>query len=156
MKNPLLSLLALTAVSAVSTAAADSFGGYIGTSAGLYYQNDLTATSNLRYSINALNLFRGGSIGVGGEVAYLRNFGGASLGGLSPYYGLGLGASVSLGANLGISAYPHGLAGLRYNVTEPLAVFAEVNAGPTISLGTANTGLGFGFGARLGVDYQFR
>ncbi|WP_019585499.1 hypothetical protein [Deinococcus apachensis] len=152
MKKALLGILALTAV---SSAAADSFGGFVGLGAGgagLYYQTG----SNLRFGLTGLNLFRGGSIGVGGEVAYLNNFSGLSLGGLTPYYGAGLGASVSVGANLGLSAYPHGLLGVRYNVTGPFNVFGEVNAGPTLGLSTANSGIGFGFGARVGLDYQFR
>ncbi|GBF07460.1 hypothetical protein DAERI_140121 [Deinococcus aerius] len=156
MKKALLGILALTAV---SSAAADSFGGFAGFGAGgagLYYQTGSTTGSNLRFSLTGLNLFRGGSIGVGGEVAYLNNFSGLSLGGLDTYYGAGLGASVSVGANLGLTAYPHGLLGVRYNVTGPFNVFGEVNAGPTIGLSTGSSGLGFGFGARIGVDYQFR
>lgn len=154
MKKALLGILALTA-----SASADSFGAFLGLGAGgsgLYYQTGSAAGSNLRFGLTGLNLFRGGSIGVGGEVAYLNSFGGLGLGGLNPYYGAGLGASVSVGANLGLSAYPHGLLGVRYNVTGPFSVFGEVNAGPTIGLSTANSGLGFGFGARLGVDYQLR
>ncbi|MEW6422376.1 MAG: hypothetical protein AB1511_11725 [Deinococcota bacterium] len=155
MKNALIGFLAL---SAVSTASAASVGAYFGTDAtGVYYQTDRTATSNLRYGANVYNLFRGGTLSLGGEVAYLNNLNVPTIAaGLDPYYGLGLGASISIGANLGVAAYPHGLLGLRYNVSGPFTVFGEVNAGPTLALGTGNLGLGFGFGARLGLDYQLR
>lgn len=154
MKNTLLGFLAL---SAVSSASAASVGAYFGTDAtGVYYQTDRTATSNLRYGANVYNLFRGGTLSLGGEVASLNRISGQSLGGLDPYYGLGLGASLSIGANLGVAVYPHGLLGLRYNVSGPFTVFGEINAGPTLALGTGNFGLGLGFGARLGLDYQLR
>ncbi|WP_034352561.1 hypothetical protein [Deinococcus phoenicis] len=152
MKTALLGLMALTAVSSASAA---SVGGYAGTDAGLYYQTDLSGTSAMRYSINALNLFSGGSIGVGGEVAYLNNISGQSLGGLAPYYGLGLGAGVSLGSSTGVSLYPHGLLGLRYNVAGPFSVFAEGNAGVRVGIGTGG-GVRVGAGARIGLDYRIR
>lgn len=156
MKKALLGLLAL---SAVSTAAADSVGGYLGTGAGVYYRNDLTATSSVRYALNlnAVNLFRGGSLGLGGDVAYLSAIqSGAALAGFNPYYGLGLGADVSLGSNNAVSVYPHALAGLEYQVTTPLSVFVEGSVGPSLALADGGIGLGFGFGARVGVNYNFR
>lgn len=158
MKKALFGLLAL---SAVSTAAADSVGGYLGTGAGVYYRQDLTVNSSVRYALNlnAVNLFRGGSLALGGDVAYLGQIRtGASLAGFNPYYGLGLGAEVSLGSTTGLAVYPHGLLGLEYQITTPLSVFVEGSVGPYLSLGTSG-GLGFdllGFGARVGVNYTFR
>ncbi|BDP42753.1 hypothetical protein DAETH_27220 [Deinococcus aetherius] len=157
MKKALFGLLAL---SAVSTAAADSVGGFIGTGAGVYYRNELTVNSSVRYALNlnAVNLFRGGSLALGGDVAYLGQIrSGATLAGFNPYYGLGLGADVSLGSNNYISVYPHGLLGLEYQVTTPLSIFVEGSVGPSLSIG--NGGLNFdflGFGARVGVNYTFR
>lgn len=156
MKKALLGLLALTAV---STAAADSVGGFIGTGAGVYYRNDLTATSSVRYALNlnAVNLFRGGSLGLGGDVAYLGQFpGGQTLAGFNPYYGLGLGADVSLGSNNELSVYPHGLLGLEYQITTPISVFVEGSVGPSLALADGGLDLGFGYGARIGVNYTFR
>ncbi|WP_034386685.1 hypothetical protein [Deinococcus sp. YIM 77859] len=153
MKKTLLGLLAL---SAVSSAAADAVGGYIGTDAGIYYRSELTADAAVRYGLNlsALNLFRGGSLALGGEVAYLRNASNQNFGGLNPYYGFGLGVNASLGSVTGVSAYPHVLGGLAYNVGGPLGVFVEGNIGPAIALSNAGSGIGLGAGVRLGVNYQ--
>ncbi|GAA5534652.1 hypothetical protein E5F05_18620 [Deinococcus metallilatus] len=155
MKKTLLGLLALTAV---SSAAADSVGGHIGTTAGLHYQTDLTANSAVRYglNLNALNLFRGGSVGLGGEVAYLRNAGSQNFGGLNPYYGFGLGVGASVGSYTGVSAYPHVLGGLGYNVAGPVSIFVEGNVGPTIAISNGGSGIGLGAGVRLGLNYQIR
>lgn len=156
MKKALLGLLAL---SAVSTAAADSVGGYVGTGAGVYYRQDLTTTSSVRYALNlnAVNLFRGGSLGLGGDVAYLNAIqSGAALAGFNPYYGLGLGADVSLGSSNEVSVYPHVLAGLEYQVTTPVSVFVEGSVGPYLGLADGGLNLGVGFGARVGVNYTFR
>ncbi|MEF2278982.1 hypothetical protein V3W47_11800 [Deinococcus sp. YIM 134068] len=156
MKKALLGLLAL---SAVSSAAADSVGGSIGTGLTVHYQTDLTSTSSIRYGLNldALNLFRGGSLAIGGDVAYLGELNGSqALGPFDPYYGLGLGAYVSLGSSSGLVVYPNGILGLNFQVTTPLSVFVEGSAGPRIVVGTGSTGIDFGFGARVGVNYQFR
>jgi hypothetical protein len=152
-------LLGLLALSAVSTAAADSVGGSIGTGLTLHYQSDLTSTSSIRYGLNldALNLFRGGSLAIGGDVAYLGDLRGTqTLGPFNPYYGLGLGAYVSLGRSSGLEVYPNGILGLNFQVSTPLSVFVEGSAGPRIAVGTGNTGVRFGFGARVGVNYQVR
>lgn len=153
MKKTLFGLLAL---GAVSSAGADAVGGYIGTDAGLFYQSDLTATSAVRYglNLNAVNLFRGGSLGLGGEVAYLNDLSGQNLGGLNPYYGFGLGADVSLGGVTSVSVYPHALAGLRYDVAGPFSVFVEGNAGARVAVGNVGTGVRLGVGARIGLNYQ--
>lgn len=154
MKKTLLGLLALSAVSA---AAADSVGGHIGTTAGVHYQTDLTADSAVRYglNLNAINLFRGGSVGLGGEVVYLRNIG-QSFGPLSPYYGFGLGIGASVGSYTGVSAYPHVLGGLSYNVAGPISVFVEGNVGPTVAISNAGSGIGLGAGVRVGANYRIR
>ncbi|WP_216321304.1 hypothetical protein [Deinococcus aestuarii] len=156
MKKALLGLLAL---SAVSTAAADSVGGFLGTSSGVYYRNDLTVNSSVRYSLNlnAVNLFRGGSLGLGGDVAYLGQFpGGQALAGFNPYYGLGLGADISLGSNNQLYVYPHGLLGLEYQITTPISVFVEGSVGPYLGLADGGLDLGLGYSARLGLNYTFR
>lgn len=153
MKKTLLGLLAL---GAVSSAGADSFGGHIGTTTGLHYQTDLTANSAVRYGLNlsTTGLFAG-AFRVGGEVAYLQNASGQSFGGLTPYYGFGLGAGAAVGSVLGVSAYPHVLGGLRYNVSQPLSVFVEGNVGATIGISTGGSGIRLGSGVRLGLDYRF-
>lgn len=154
MKKTFLGLLAL---GAVSSAGADSFGGHIGTTAGVHYQTDLTADSAVRYGLNlsATRLFRG-EFGVGGEVAYLRDATGQDLGGLTPYYGFGLGVGAAVGSRIGVSAYPHVLGGLNYTVAGPFSVFVEGNVGPTIAVATSGTGIGFGGGVRLGLNYELR
>lgn len=156
MKKTLPLGLALAAALATSTAGADRFGAHIGTSSGLQYVQDLPAGSALRYSLNlnAVRLFSGGSLAVGGDVAYLNPFGG-SQDGLSPYYGAGLGADVSLGNTTGFSVYPHGILGVNYALPAPFSLFLEGSAGANIGIGSNGGGVGFGFGARLGVNYRF-
>ncbi len=152
MKKMFLSLLALGAVSSAS--AATSIGGSIGSGGSLYLQRDVDALSATRYSLDldATN-FDFNSLAVGGTVDYLRNATAGSLGGLNPYYGLGLGAGISLGnSNNNVQLYPHVLGGLSYNVTAPLSVFGELNAGPSIKVGN-NTSVFLGIGARIGVNY---
>ena len=82
----------------------------------------------------------------------MRSATAGTLGGLDPYYGVGLGAGVSLGGTNAVSVYPHVLGGLSYSVTAPLSVFGELNAGPSITVGS-NTSVLFGIGARIGVNY---
>jgi hypothetical protein len=156
MKMTLLGLLALTAVSTAS--AASYVGGSVGSGLTLHYQNDLTAASAMRYGLNldATN-FNFSHLSVGGSVDYLGDFTGtgSSLGGLTPYYGLGLGAGVVLGSGGGFSLYPHGTLGLRYNITDPLSLFVEGNVGPVVSVGgTAAAGVSVGAGARIGLNYR--
>lgn len=154
MKKTMLGLLAL---GAVSTAAADSIGGHIGTTTGVHYQSDLTANSAVRYGLNlSTTVLFAGAFRIGGEVAYLQNISGQSFGGLSPYYGFGLGAGAAVGSVVGVSAYPHVLGGLRYTVAQPISVFVEGNVGPTIGVTTGGSGFGFGAGVRLGLDYNLR
>ncbi|ANE42715.1 hypothetical protein [Deinococcus puniceus] len=154
MKKALIGLALLAAASSAS--AATYVGGSIGTGLTVHLQNDLDAASAVRYGLNldAVSLFRGGSLAVGGDVAYLNDIIGQDLGGLSPYYGLGLGAYVSLGSNNEISVYPNGILGLKFQVSDPLSVFVEGSAGPRVSIGGGQTGIGFGFGARIGLNYQ--
>lgn len=157
MKKTLLGLGLLT-LNILPVASAASVGGHVGTSAGIHYQTDLTADSAVRYGLNldAVKLFRDGSVGLGGEVAYLRNASGANFGGLNPYYGFGLGVGASLGAYTGISAYPHVLAGLSYNVTGPLSVFVEGNAGLGVGISNAGAGVKPQAGIRVGLNYRIR
>ncbi|WP_291424890.1 hypothetical protein [Deinococcus sp.] len=153
MKKTLIGLLAL---SAVSTASADSYvGGSIGSGLSLHYQTDRTATSAMRYSLNLdATQFNFNQLTLGGSVDYLSNFAGQSLGsGLTPYYGLGLGAGVALGDNYsGVGVYPHGILGLKYQISTPLSTFGEVNAGPYIDFGSGG-GIGFGYNLRIGINY---
>ena len=156
MKKTILGLLAITAVSSAS--AASYVGGSVGSGATLHYQTDLTGSSAMRYGLNldATN-FNFNNLAVGGSVDYLGDFvgTGSALGGLTPYYGLGLGAGVVLGEGGGVSVYPHGTLGLRYNVTDPLSIFVEGNVGPRISVGGTNaSNVSVGSGARIGLNYR--
>lgn len=152
----MLILLALATAATTSTAAADKFGAHIGTSNGLQYVQDLSSASSLRYSLNLdlINLFSGGSLAVGGDVAYLNDFGGTTSD-FAPYYGAGLGAYVSVGKSTGVSVYPHGIVGLNFALTDPFSVFVEGSLGARIGVGSASS-FGLGYGARLGVNYRFR
>lgn len=148
--------LALAAAATTSTAAADKFGVHVGTSDGLQYVQDLSSASSIRYSLNLdlVNLFSGGSLAVGGDVAYLNDFG-SDAGGFTPYYGAGLGAYVSIGTSTGVAVYPHGILGLNFALTDPFSVFLEGSLGARVGVGSATT-FGVGYGARLGVNYRFR
>ncbi|WP_407569673.1 hypothetical protein [Deinococcus altitudinis] len=157
-----ITLLATLALAATSSAFADNyFGGSIGSGATIHYQTDLSAASAVRYGLNLsfVGLSSNG-LTLGGGVDYLNDVstGGQSFGGLSPYYGFGLDAGVGLGSITSIVLYPHVLGGLSYNVTAPLSVFGEVNAGPAIGFATAggssSTGVSFGYGARIGLNYR--
>ncbi|MCD0160358.1 MULTISPECIES: hypothetical protein [unclassified Deinococcus] len=158
MKKTILGLLAITAVSSAS--AASYVGGSVGSGATLHYQTDLTGSSAMRYGLNldATNFnFNRDNVSVGGSVDYLGDFvgTGSALGGLTPYYGLGLGAGVVLGQGGGVSVYPHGTLGLRYNVTDPLSFFVEGNVGPRITVGGPNaSNTRLGSGARIGLNYR--
>ena len=151
-----LTLLATLALAAATSSLADNFiGGSIGSGATLHYQSDLSATSAVRYGLN-LSFFGISSSGLtlGGGVDYLNTLSSQSYGGLSPYYGFGLDAGVALGNGAGVSIYPHVLGGLSFDVSTPLSVFGEINAGPSITVGSGNTGIGFGYGARIGLNYR--
>lgn len=156
-------LFGLLTLCAASSAAADSVGAYVGTGIGVFYRNGLDATSDVRVSLdlNAVNLFRGGALSLGGDVAYLRDIpSGANLGGvtgLNTYYGAGLGAYASLGSTTGVGLRPHALVGLEYQVTAPLNVFVEGSVGPLVLLSTGGSTFDLlSVGARLGVNYTFR
>lgn len=153
-KMPLL--LALSAAATTSTAAADKFGVHIGTSDGIQYVQDLSSASSIRYSVNLdlVTLLAGGSLAVGGDAAYLNDFG-SDTGSFTPYYGAGLGVYVSVGKATGVAVYPHGILGLNFALTDPFSVFVEGSVGARVGVGSATT-FGFGYGARLGVNYRFR
>ena len=131
---------------------AASVGGFVGSDAGVYYQSNQPGSST-RYGLTGLGLFSQ-EVTVAGEVASLRDFPSSApstFGGLTPYYGFGLGAGASLGGNTSFSLYPHALLGLRYNTRAPLSVYGEVNAGPRATL-SGGTSVTFGGGARIGVN----
>ena len=158
MKTTFLGLMTLTALSGAS--AATYIGGSIGSGATIHYQTDLTGSSAMRYGLNldATNFdFSRDNVSVGGSIDYLGDFvgTGSALGGLTPYYGLGIGAGVALGNGSGVAVYPHGTLGLRYNVTDPLSFFVEGSVGPVLTIGgTNNSGVYFGSGARIGLNYR--
>ncbi|UBV42405.1 hypothetical protein LAJ19_12350 [Deinococcus taeanensis] len=158
MKKMLLGLITLTALTGAS--AATYIGGSVGSGATIHYQTDLTGASALRYGLNldATNFnFSRNNVSIGGSVDYLGDFvgTGSALGGLTPYYGLGLGAGVVLGEGGGVSVYPHGTLGLRYNVTDPLSFFVEGNVGPRITVGGTNaSNVTLGSGVRVGLTYR--
>lgn len=153
MKKAILGLLALTAVSSAS--AADYIGASVGSGLSLHYQKDLNRSAAMRYSLNLDALgFNFNTLSVGGAVDYLANFPGQNMGGFVPYYGLGLSAGVALGGTNAIGVYPHGTLGLKYQVNTPLSVFVEGNVGPYIGVSGGQTGITFGGGARIGVNYM--
>lgn len=153
MKRAILTALALTAVSSAS--AANYVGASVGSGFSVHYQNDLNRSSAMRYSLNLDAVgFNFGTLSVGGSVDYLADIpGSGNMGGFVPYYGLGLGAGVTLGNVNTVSVYPHGTLGLKYQVTDPLSVFVEGNVGPWVSVGSV-TSVGVGFGARIGINYK--
>lgn len=156
-----LTLLATLALAAASTPAlADNYlGGSIGSGLTVHYQSDLSASSAVRYGLN-LSFFGlgAGGLSVGGGVDYLNDISNQSFGGLNPYYGFGLDAGVGLGSVTSVVLYPHVLGGLSFDISTPLSVFGEVNAGPAIGFATSGgssaTGVSFGYGARIGLNYR--
>ncbi|WP_420595576.1 hypothetical protein [Deinococcus sp.] len=154
IKQTSLKAAALVAALSAATAGANSFGGSVGSGVSVHYQIDRTATTAIRYGLdlNAVN-FNFGALSLGGTVDYLQNFSGSTLGVFVPYYGFGLGAGIRLGDNTGVSLYPHGLLGLKYNITGPWSVFGEVNAGISVGIGSGSN-FSFGSGARIGVNYR--
>lgn len=156
MKKTLLGLLSLTALSGAS--AATYIGGSVGSGATIHYQTDLTGASAMRYGLNLdATSFNFNRLTVGASVDYLGDFvgTGAELGGLTPYYGLGISAGVALGNGSGVLVYPHGTLGLRYNVTDPLSFFVEGSVGPVLTIGgTDQSRVTFGSNARIGLNYR--
>ena len=155
-----LTLLATLAFAATSSAFADNYiGGSIGSGATIHYQSDQSATSAVRYGLNLsfVGLSSNG-LTLGGGVDYLNDVSGQSFGGLNPYYGFGLDAAFGLGSVSSVVLYPHVLGGLSFDVSNPLSIFAEVNAGPAIGFATGGsssaTGVSFGYGGRLGLNYR--
>ncbi|MDV6373193.1 hypothetical protein [Deinococcus arenicola] len=158
MRKALIVTALAAAVATTSASAAGYVGGSVGSGATIHYQNDLSTNSALRYGLNldATN-FNFKALSVNATVDYLSDFAGVgSLGGFAPYYGVGLGVGAGLGDNFGLSVYPHGLVGLRYNVTAPLSVFVEGTAGAQVRVGTGNnaTNVKFGSNARIGLNYR--
>lgn len=148
-------LLGLAALSALSTASAANYvGASIGNGLSVHYQQDLSATSAMRYSLNLDAVgFSFNTLTLGGSADYLMDIPSGTPSALTPYYGAGLGAGVALGSVTGVSLYPHVLLGAKYNVSAPLSVFGEVNAGAALWLG-GGSAFGFGYGARLGFNYM--
>ena len=154
MKKLLISLTTL-ALAASTASASNYLGGSIGSGATIHYQSDISANSAIRYGLNLSAVgFDFNTLSIGGGVDYLSSFTGQNLGGLDPYYGLGLDAGVGIGAYTGVTIYPHVLGGLKYNVSAPLSVFAELNAGPAITVANVGTNVSFGYGARIGLNYR--
>ncbi|GAA5501837.1 hypothetical protein Dxin01_01576 [Deinococcus xinjiangensis] len=160
MKKALIGLLTLSALSTAS--AANYVGGSVSIKNGigglnLHYQQDRNATSAMRYSLDldALNVGSGG-VSVGGSVDYLANIPNqtAMTTPITPYYGLGLGAGVALGSGSAVALYPHGVLGAKFQLSNPLSIFAEGNAGPRVVLASGASNVGFGWGARVGVNYM--
>lgn len=160
MKKTLIGFLALSTLS--SATAANYVGGSIGTGGSIHYQQDRSATSAMRYSLDLASTgLSFNTLRLGGSVDYLMNMPDGSRSALVPYFGAGLGAYVGLGSVTGVSVYPHVLLGAKYNVkTTPISVFGELNAGPAIGFASAEgkTGMGitFGWGGRLGINYMLR
>lgn len=156
MKKMLIGLTTLALASAATPALADNyFGGSIGSGLTLHYQTDLSNASAIRYGLNLSFVgISSSGLALGGGVDYLNDVSGTNFGGLNPYYGFGLDAAVALGSSTGVAVYPHVLGGLSYNVSAPLSVFGELNAGPSIAIGGGTTGIGFGYGARIGLNYR--
>lgn len=158
MKKTLIGFLALSALGTAS--AANYVGGSIGTGGSIHYQTDRNASSAVRYSLDLASTgLSFSSLRLGGSVDYLMNVPQTTPSALVPYYGAGLGAYVGLGGGVGVSVYPHVLLGAKYNVNAtPFSVFGELNAGPSIGFVTTSagsaTGFGFGWGARLGLNYM--
>lgn len=169
MKNAaLLAVSALALSTVTSTAAADQVGVYI---AGVQYQADQSGGRALRFGVGipAISLFNGLGLRVSGDASYLFPLGAAdtvSAVTFNPYYGVGLGASLGLGAvagsaAAGVSLYPNVLAGINFTNTSAFTPFIEASVGPNFALGSStSTGTGgsltVGYGLRLGVNYRLR
>lgn len=167
MKKTLIGFVALSALSTASAAnyAGVSFGtsgtgSAFGGNFSVHYQQDRTATTAMRYSLDlAATSLSFNAFTIGGSVDYLANIPNTAQGALTPYYGFGLGATIGMGGGVGgIGLYPHGILGAKYNVSAPLSVFGELNAGPAIGFATSGgssaAAFGFGWGARLGINYM--
>lgn len=156
-------IFGLVALLSVSQAVASN---YIGASVSiknsiaglnLHFQDGSNGTSSLRYGLDLESLSVGNNgVALGGTVAYIADFAVKNGDALRPYYGAGLGASFySAGDQGGIGLYPHVLAGVRYNIADPLSLFGEVNAGPAIAFGGSSL-FTFNWGARAGLNYRLK
>ncbi|TSA86802.1 hypothetical protein FNU79_06330 [Deinococcus detaillensis] len=165
MNKILVGLAALTFASATTASASTYIGGSVGSGGAVHYQTDLSSGSAVRYSLNlyATN-FNFGQLSVGASVDYLTDLNNTNInvntpnttfGGLTPYYGFGLGAGVGVGSVTGVSVYPHVLGGIKYQLSDPLSIFGELDAGINVAVSNAGTGVGFGSNARIGVMYKF-
>ncbi len=157
-------MLAATALTLTSTAAADQVGFFL---VGAQYQQD----NGLRYGLGlpVVGLFQGGGVlGISGDVSYLLPLNGGS-DSVSPYYGfgLGLGLAVATGGGssaTGVSLYPNALIGVNFNTASRFTPFVEGSVGPSIAFARASSSgssasgaaVGIGFGLRLGVNYDLR
>jgi hypothetical protein len=157
-------LIGLSALALVSSAAADRYvGGSLGSGVSAHYQYDTASDSALRFGVNLTALgfnFNTLSLGVGAD--YLKDFASApGLSDLNPYYGFGLDAGLGLGSVNYVLLYPHGLVGVKYNLSaSPISLFGELSAGPAIAvgsaLGTSIRGFSVGINARIGLNYQLK
>ncbi|MGX9686252.1 hypothetical protein ACTQ9L_03805 [Deinococcus wulumuqiensis] len=169
MKKLTLSLLALTALSSAS--AAERFGFYL---LGAQYERDTNATDSFRVGLGlpVAGVFEGtGVVGVTGNVGWLRHtrtLNGDGTG-VQPYYGAGLGLSTVFASNSqasvgGVVVYPHVLGGANFGLNDRWALFAEASAGVNVyAVGASSSyssdstsGVGPGFGLRVGASYRIR
>lgn len=157
MKKAMLGLVIFSAFS--SATAANYVGGFLGNDSGVHFQQSLTRATSMRYAITALGMFSD-QVTVGGEVAYLSRIpASSSRGGLTPYYGVGMGVGMSTervgnSSATGIGLYPHALLGMKLGVANAFSVFAEGNVGLKVNVADNYTGAGLGGGARLGVNIR--
>ncbi|ANE42716.1 hypothetical protein [Deinococcus puniceus] len=178
MKKTLFALLALATV---STAAADSLGlrtnynrVFVENASGNFtfgveYAYDIDSESVVRAGIDLdPDVFGSGVFGLGGDVAYLRNFDGVGDANYNVYYGASLGLEVATASSEGaritiFGLTPAGVVGTRYFLTPEFGLSAEVNVGPTFAFGLASVGSesasvsnsAFGAGVRFGINYRF-
>lgn len=178
MKKTLFALLALATI---STAAADSLGlrtnynrVFVENSTGNFtfgveYAYDIDSQSAVRVGIDLdPDVIGSGVFGLGGDVAYLRNFDGVGNANYNVYYGGSLGLEVATAAAgsaratvLGVT--PAAVVGTRYFLTPEFGLSAEVNVGPTFAFVSVSSGSesvsgntsAFGAGIRLGINYRF-
>lgn len=151
-------LLAFAALSLPTVAGAAAVGGFFGSDTGIFYMTSRSDYGRaLRLSlygnIPSFNLATlSNSSGLGAGVDYLKDIRGTeNLSPLRLYSGLGLNAVMTLGGEHHYGIYPHGLAGMEYNISSQLSAFFEGNAGPMIGFGDNKTGFGLHAGARVGI-----
>lgn len=174
-------ILALTALTAVSTAGADSLGlranyshFFVANSTGNFtfgveYAYDLDSKSAVRVGVDLdPDVIGSGVFALEGDVAYLRNFDGVGNASYNVYYGgsLGLGVATAASGSARLTVLevsPTAVVGTRYFLTPEFGLSAEVNAGPAFAFGFASAGsqsasvreTAFGAGVRFGVNYRF-